>query len=80
VPGTFFVTNEQVIAVLDRVLTWPPERQKEIAEIILEIEAELRLQVYHVTPDELQALDEAELSGTASNREVEAAFRAFNRP
>jgi hypothetical protein len=74
------MTKEQIRAVLDRVLTGPPERQEEVAKVILEIEAELRLQVYHVAPDELQALDEAELSGTASDREVEAAFRAFNRP
>jgi hypothetical protein len=42
-----------------------------------EIEAEGRSQVYHATPDELQALDKAELSGIASDEEVEAAFRSF---
>jgi hypothetical protein len=46
-------------------------------KIALEIEAELGSQVYHPTPDELRALDEAELSGVASEEEVEAAFRAF---
>ena len=48
-------------------------------KIALEIEAELGSQVYHATPDELRALDEAEQSGVASDREVEAAFRTFRR-
>ena len=76
---TAMMTKEQVKAVLDRVLTWPRERQEELAEIALEIEAEFGSQVYHATPDELRALDEAELSGAASDEEVEAAFRTFRR-
>jgi hypothetical protein len=71
------MTKEQVKAVLDRVLTWPPERQVELAEIALEIEAELGSRTYHATPEELQAVDEAERSGIASEQEVEAAFRTF---
>jgi len=73
------MTNEQVKAVLDRVLTWPRKRQEELAEIALEIEAEFGSRVYHATPEELQAVDEAERSGVASNRDVEAAFRTFCR-
>jgi hypothetical protein len=73
------MTKEQVKAVLDRVLAWPPERQEEAAEILLEIEAELGSQVYHATPDELRELDEAEQSGIATDQEVEEAFRAFRR-
>jgi hypothetical protein len=73
------MTKEQVKAVLDRVLTWPEERQEEVAEIVLEIEAELGSPVYHATPDELRTLDEAEQSGIASDQEVEAAFRSFRR-
>jgi hypothetical protein len=73
------MTKEQVKVVLDRVLTWPRERQEELAEIVLEIEAEFGSQIYHPTPDELRALDEAEHSGVASDQEVEAAFRTFRR-
>ncbi len=73
------MTKEQVKAVLDRVLTWPVDRQEEVAEIVLEIEAELASPVYHATADELRALDEAEQSGIASDQEVEAAFRSFRR-
>jgi hypothetical protein len=32
------MTKDQVKAVLDRVLTWPPERQNDVAEIITLIE------------------------------------------
>jgi hypothetical protein len=48
-------------------------------KITLETEAELHSQIYHATLDELRALDEAELSGVASDEEVEAAFRTFRR-
>jgi hypothetical protein len=65
--------------VLDRVETWPQEAQQELAEIALEIEAGFRGGVYHATTDELQAIDEADRSGIASEKEVEAAFRAFRR-
>jgi hypothetical protein len=73
------MTKEQVKKVLDRVLTWPPERQEEAAEILLEIEAELGSSGYHASPEEPQALDDAEQSGIASDDEVEAAFRSFRR-
>jgi hypothetical protein len=43
----------------------------------MKIEAELESQVYQATPDELRALDEAELSGVATAEEVEAAFGTF---
>jgi hypothetical protein len=73
------MTKERVKAVLDRVLTWPPERQEELAAIALEIEAEFRGGVYHASPDELAAIDAAERDGVASDNEVEAAFRSFRR-
>ena len=47
-------------------------------EVAREIEAQ-RTGVYHATPEELRALDEAERSGIASEAEVEAAFRTFRK-
>lgn len=35
--------------------------------------------VYHATPEELQAIDEADLSGVASDAEVQTAFATFHR-
>jgi hypothetical protein len=39
--GIFIImTREQVKEILDRVLTWPPERQEHAAEILMSIEAQ----------------------------------------
>ncbi len=32
------MTKEQVKAVLDRVLTWPPERQEDAARVLIKME------------------------------------------
>jgi hypothetical protein len=66
--------------LLEQVETWPPEDQEELAEYAREIAAR-RTGVYHATPEELQAIDEA-LGQVArgeltSKEEVEAAFAAF---
>ena len=34
------MTKDQIKAVLDRVLTWPPERQQEAAEILTSMESQ----------------------------------------
>lgn len=34
------MTKDQVKEILDRVLTWPPERQEDAAEILMAIEAQ----------------------------------------
>ena len=34
------MTRDQLKDVLDRVLTWPPERQEDAAEILMSIEAQ----------------------------------------
>jgi hypothetical protein len=65
--------------ILRRVASWPLEDQEELAEVAREIEAR-RSGVYRATPEELQAIDEAERSGVASDEEVEAAFGTFRRP
>jgi hypothetical protein len=62
--------------VLERAETWPEEAQAELAEIALEMEAALQRGVYRATPEELKAIDEADLGATASD----AAFATFRRP
>ncbi len=64
--------------LLEQVESWPPEDQEELAEYAREIEAR-RTGVYHATREELQAIDEAERSGVATEKDVEAAFRTFRR-
>jgi len=68
--------------VLERAQTWPEEAQAELAElaeIALEIEAAMHSGVYRATPDELQAIDEAERSGMANKAAVAAAFATLRR-
>jgi hypothetical protein len=72
-----FMTKDQVKAVLERVPTWPEDRQQELAEVALEIEAELAGAEYDATPDELAAIDEGLARRAASEAEVKAAFAVF---
>ena len=74
------MTDDQVKAVLQRVPNWPLERQQELAELALEIEAEIAGNVYRATADELKAIDEGLADAAASEAEVRAAFATFRPP
>jgi hypothetical protein len=65
--------------VLERAQTWPEEAQAELAEIALEMEAALRSGRYHASPEELEAIDQADRSGVATDAQVETAFASFRR-
>jgi len=73
------MTKDQVKAVLARVPTWPDDRQHELAELALEIEAELAGVGYDATPDELTAIDEGLAGEAASEEEVKEAFAMFSK-
>ena len=73
------MTKDQVKAVLERVPTWPEDRQQELAVVALEIEAELAGTGYQATPDELAAIDEGLAGESASDEEVKAAFAQFRK-
>jgi hypothetical protein len=66
--------------LLEQVESWPEEDQEELAEYVREIEAR-RAGVYHATPEELRAIDEAiaelDRGEVASEAEVRAAFAKF---
>ena len=64
--------------ILKQAESWPQEDQEELAQYAREIEAR-RTGIYSATREELQAIDEAEQSGVATDAEVEAAFRTFRR-
>jgi len=74
--------NADVKNTLARVANWPEEDQEELAQIALEIEAR-RHGVYHATPEELAAIDEALAAvprgEIASGEEVEAVFAKYRR-
>jgi hypothetical protein len=71
------MTKDDVQAVLARVPTWPDDRQRELAELALEIEAELAGAAYDATPEELAAIDEGLAGGAASEEDVKTAFASF---
>ena len=73
------MTKDQVRAVLARVPTWPKDRQAELAELALEIEAELAGATYRATPEELRAIDEGLAGEAANDKDVKKAFAAFRR-
>jgi hypothetical protein len=71
------MTEDQVKSVLARVSSWPQERRQELAELAMEIEAELAGQPYTATADELAAIDEGLAGGAASDQDVAEAFASF---
>jgi len=71
------MTKDQVKAVLGRIPTWPEDRQQKLAEVALEIEAELADAEYEATADELAAIDEGLAGEAASEEEVKAAIVRF---
>jgi hypothetical protein len=73
------MTKDQVKAILERVPTWPEDRQQELAEVALEIEAKLSGAGYDATPDELAAIDVGLAGEAASEEEVKAAYAVFRR-
>jgi len=68
------MAKDQIKAVLERVPTWPENRQQELAELALEIEAELAGDGYEATPDELTAIDEGLAGEPAGEEQVKAAL------
>lgn len=72
------MTRLEIDAVLDRVRTWPEERQEDAAAMLLMME-EQGAGIYVLDAEEESALDEAEASGVASDEEVEALFALYRR-
>jgi predicted transcriptional regulator len=76
------MTKAEIDAVLDRVKTWPPERQEEAMRVLLEIEAE-GTEVYVLSDDERAAIEEgmaqARRGEFASDEEVAALFDRYRQ-
>ena len=71
------MTKLEIDEVLDRLKTWPPERQEEAIRVLLEMEAEAT-GVYQLSPEELadveEGLREIERGEVASDEQVAATF------
>ncbi len=61
------MTKDQVKQVLDRVLTWPQERQEDAAQMLLALQAR-EGEFYHPDDDEWAAIEE----GFAQDKRGEA--------
>ena len=70
------MTAKALKDALQRIETWPEAAQQQL-KIVREVDAQLAGGPYHATAEELEALDDAERSGVASEAEVEAAFKTF---
>ena len=68
--------------VLARAESWSEQDQEELAQVALEIEAR-RHGVYHATPSDLRAIDEAleavDRGEIASDEEADAVFAKYRR-
>jgi predicted transcriptional regulator len=77
------MTDKVLKDVLERVKAWPEEAQRELAEIALEIDAELSGGIYHATPGEFRGIDrglQAAREGRFANEaEVKAVFAKHRR-
>jgi hypothetical protein len=73
------MTKDEITAILDRIPSWPAERQQQLAELALELEAQASDEPYIATAEELAAIEEARASGVATAEEVEAAFARLRR-
>jgi hypothetical protein len=71
------MTKDQLDAVLDRIHSWPQERQEDAVRLLLALEAQDGA-VYQLTPEEREdldaALDEVASGDVASDAEVAALF------
>jgi hypothetical protein len=73
------MTREQIKAVLDRVLTWPPERQQDAADMLLLLEAQ-EGEFYHPSEEEWEAIqegvEEARRGDVVSREDIDAFWKS----
>jgi predicted transcriptional regulator len=76
------MTKAQIEEVLERVRTWPPERQEDAVRVLLEMEAQ-GTAVYQLSEEERadieEGLREIERGEVASDADVAAMFNRARR-
>lgn len=77
------MTARALKEVMQRVATWPEAAQEELADIALEIEAELEGGVYQASPKELAGIDRGLRAASegrfATDEQVDAVFTKHRR-
>jgi predicted transcriptional regulator len=73
------MTAKKLKDVLQRVEAWPEAAQAELAELALEIDAELAIGKYHATPEEVagirRGLKDAREGRFATDQQIEELFK-----
>ena len=76
------MTKEDIQAIFERVLAWPPERLDDVAEVLLQMETANDV-VDDLTDEDLtdleQGLAEADRGEFASEEEIQALFDRYRR-
>jgi predicted transcriptional regulator len=77
------MTLRELKEIMQRVEAWPEAAQEELADIALQIEAELKGGVYQTSAEELAGIDRglkaAREGRFATDEEVEAVFAKYRR-
>jgi hypothetical protein len=73
------MTREQVKKVLDRVLTWPPERQEDAARALSAME-EQDASGYQLTDEQLAEVRRRRAKNDPNRISFEEAFKRFRPP
>jgi hypothetical protein len=77
------MTKDQIEAVLERVKTWPRDQQELAAQVLLDIEANAKGEVYELTDEERADLDAAieaaDRDEFVSDEEMAAFFTRIRR-
>jgi hypothetical protein len=73
------MTDEQIIAFLDRVRSWPQEDQEELVECARDMEAH-RTGVYVLNKGERAAIEDAQRGGIVPEEEMEAFWKNYGVP
>ena len=71
--------KDHLKAVLQRVASWPEDRQEQLAELALAIETEMSGKPYQASADELKAIDEAIAGEVASEEEINTTYAKLSR-
>jgi hypothetical protein len=74
------MTKDEIAAVLERVRTWPAERQEDAVQMLLEMERQDQ-SIYVLTEEDRRAIaesrDQARRGEFASEEEIAALFARF---
>jgi hypothetical protein len=73
------MTKDQVKEILNRVLTWPPERQADVAEVVALMEAQDQ-STLRLTDEQAAEVRRRLANPNAKRISAEEVFKRFRRP